>query len=163
MKTMEEMLLEAIEQVNKTHAISFVALAEDGKLTDDQAIEHSDFFEEWSYPVYYKEGQIRRWGVNQNGEPQLYKVRPGQSHTSQVDWTPDVAKTLWMAIDHSHAGTIEDPIPAVASMEYVKGLYYIENGVIYLMNREGMADGESIVLDFTPSQLVGHYFMVVEV
>ena len=61
-----------------------------------------------------------------------------------------------------HAGTREDPSPAVASMEYVKGKYYIENGVIYLMNRQGMADGESIVLHYTPSQLVGIYFEVVQ-
>ena len=36
-----------------------------------------------------------------------------------------------------------------------------ENGTIYLMNRQGMADGESIVLHYTPSQLVGQYFEVV--
>lgn len=61
-----------------------------------------------------------------------------------------------------HGGTLEDPIPAVASMEYIKGKYYIEDGTIYLMNRQGMAEGESIVLHYTPSQLVGIYFEVVQ-
>ena len=47
-------------------------------------------------------------------------------------------------------------------MEYTKGKYYSEDGTIYLMNREGMADGETIVLHFLPSQLVGQYFEVIE-
>lgn len=62
---------------------------------------------------------------------------------------------------NTHAGTIEDPIPASRGMEYVKGLYYIENNVIYLMNRQGMQDGESVVLQYMPSELVGQYFEIV--
>lgn len=90
----------------------------------------------------------------------LYKCV--QAHTTQADWTPDVTPALWTVIDVTHAGTIDDPIPAVAGMEYTKGLYYTENGVIYLMNREGMAEGETITLQYLPSQLVGQYFEVVE-
>ena len=89
----------------------------------------------------------------------LYKCV--QAHTTQADWTPDITPALWTVIDVTHAGTLEDPIPAVAGMEYTKGLYYIEDGVIYLMNRQGMAEGETITLHYLPSQLVGHYFEVV--
>ena len=89
----------------------------------------------------------------------LYKCV--QAHTTQADWTPDVTPALWTVIDVTHAGTIEDPIPASRGMEYVKGLYYIENNVIYLMNRQGMQDGESIVLQYMPSELVGQYFEIV--
>ena len=88
----------------------------------------------------------------------LYKCV--QAHTTQADWTPDVTPALWTVIDVTHAGTIDDPIPAVAGMEYIKGLYYIEDGVIYLMNREGMAEGETITLHYLPSQLVGQYFEI---
>ena len=66
-----------------------------------------------------------------------------------------------MLIDVTHAGTIDDPIPAAAGMEYTKGLYYIEGETVYLMSREGMEDGESITLAYLPSQLVGQYFTVV--
>ena len=90
----------------------------------------------------------------------LYKC--SQAHTTQSDWTPDVATSLWTPLDVEHAGTLEDPIPAVSGMEYVKGKYYSEDGTIYLMNREGMVDGETIVLHFLPAQLVGQYFAVVE-
>lgn len=89
----------------------------------------------------------------------LYKVV--QAHTTQADWTPDIAPALWAVIDAEHAGTLEDPIPAVAGMEYIKGKYYIEGETIYLMNREGMADGEFVVLHYLPSQLVGQYFEAV--
>ena len=43
-------------------------------------------------------------------------------------------------------------------MEYIKGKYYAENESIYLMNRQGMAEGESVTLYYLPSQLVGIYF-----
>ena len=88
----------------------------------------------------------------------LYKCR--QAHTTQADWTPDVTPALWTVIDVTHAGTIDDPIPASAGMEYTKGLYYIEGGIIYLMNRQGMAEGETITLYYLPSQLVGQYFEI---
>lgn len=89
----------------------------------------------------------------------LYKVI--QAHTTQADWTPDTTPSLWTVIDVEHAGTLEDPIPASSGMEYTKGLYYIEDGAIYLMNRQGMNDGETIVLHYLPSQLVGQYFVEV--
>ena len=88
----------------------------------------------------------------------LYKCI--QAHTTQADWTPDITPALWTVIEATHAGTIDDPIPAVAGMEYTKGLYYIEDGVIYLMNRQGMSDGETIILQYLPSQLVGQYFEI---
>lgn len=60
--------------------------------------------------------------------------------------------------DETHAGTKEDPIPAVAGMEYEKGKYYSDGGKLYLMNRQGMNDGDKITLYYLPSQLVGQYF-----
>ena len=57
---------------------------------------------------------------------------------------------------------IDDPIPAVAGMEYVYGKYYIEGETVYICKRTGEAEGGTIVLQFLPSQLVGQYFEVVE-
>ena len=91
----------------------------------------------------------------------LYKVV--QAHTAQADWTPDITPDLWTVIDAIHAGTIDDPIPAVAGMEYVYGKYYIEGETVYICKRTGEAEGGTIVLQFLPSQLVGQYFEVVEV
>ena len=122
-------------------------------LSDAKALQYTEMYPLWQSDLSVNINERYQY----NGR--LYKV--AQAHTTQADWTPDITPALWTVIDVEHAGTIEDPIPAVASMEYVKGKYYIENGVIYLMNRQGMADGESIVLHYTPSQLVGQYFEVV--
>lgn len=94
-------------------------------------------------------------------EGKLYKCV--QAHTTQADWTPDITPNLWTVIDVTHSGTIDDPIPAVAGMEYVYGKYYIEGETLYICKRTGEAEGGTIVLQFLPSQLVGHYFEIVEV
>jgi len=109
-----------------------------------------------------KKGFRCRYEVN--GQMNLYKLscddQTAEGTQILADWNPKDAQAIWTAIDIEHAGTLEDPIPAAAGMEYVKGKYYIENGTIYLMNREGMQDGESIALQYLPSQLVGQYFEV---
>ena len=110
----------------------------------------------------WREGMECKEGMRLQHGGKLYEVNKGKTHTAQADWTPDVTTSLWTPLDVEHTGTLEDPIPAVSGMEYVKGKYYSEDGTIYLMNREGMADGETIVLHFLPSQLVGQYFEVIE-
>ena len=97
---------------------------------------------------------------------QLYKCQ--QEHTSQPGWEPGVAPSLWVLVETGEqAGTKEDPIPVpdtvtTAGMEYEKGKYYSEGGTVYLMNRQGMSDGEKVTLYFPPSALVGQYFEIAE-
>ena len=76
-----------ITKAKETNGIVFVTLAEAGSIDDATAAEHADLFAEWAYPVAYKVGQIRRY----NGA--LYKCV--QDHTSQAEWTPDTASSLW--------------------------------------------------------------------
>ena len=66
-------------------------------------------------------------------------------------------------IDVSHAGTQDDPIPAERGMEYVYGLYYLdsEDGKLYLCRCTGEAAGGTVVLQYLPHELVGHYFVEV--
>lgn len=110
--------------------------------------------------TYQKKGFRCRYEVN--GQMKLHKLScddaTEQGTLIVENWNPVDAQAIWTTIDIEHAGTLEDPIPAAAGMEYVKGKYYIENNVIYMMNRQGMADGESVVLQYLPSQLVGQYF-----
>ena len=123
------------------------------ELNDQLALKYSAMYPVWAAGIAVEVGQRYQYG------DRLYKV--GQAHTTQSDWTPSATPALWTVIDVVHAGTIDDPIPAVAGMEYTKGLYYSEDGLLYLMNRQGMADGEKITLYYLPSQLVGQYFEVV--
>lgn len=78
---------EEIEKTNTTNGIVFVTMAEAGSIDPVTAAEHADLFAEWAYPIAYTVGQIRRY----NGT--LYKCV--QAHTSQADWTPPAAPSLW--------------------------------------------------------------------
>ena len=121
-------------------------------LPDEAAAENVELYDVWRVGVAYEAGDRRRYGNR------LYKAV--QEHTSQVDWTPDVNPALWVVIDVSHAGTVDDPIPASRGMEYVYGLYYLdpEDGLVYLCTRTGEAEGGVIVLQYLPHELVGQYF-----
>ena len=122
--------------------------------TDENALKVIDLYPVWMVGISVaKDGRYQY-----NGK--LYKCV--QAHTTQADWTPDATPALWTVIDVTHAGAIDDPIPAVAGMEYVYGKYYIEGKTVYICKRTGEAEGGTIVLQFLPSQLVGQYFEVVE-
>lgn len=83
----------------------------------------------------------------------LYKVI--QAHTTQEDWTPDVAVSLFEVIDVEHSGTAEDPIPWAVNMQCYNGKYYTFDNVLYLCIRDS-----GIALAYTPDQLLGNYFEV---
>lgn len=67
-------------------------------LTDEQAANHSDLFPEWNGNFFSFEIGQR---VQYNGT--LYKVL--QNHTSQSDWTPDQAPSLFAEILPGQEGT----------------------------------------------------------
>ena len=121
--------------------------------TDENAVKVIDLYPVWTVGI----AVVKDSRYQYNGK--LYKCV--QAHTTQSDWTPDITSALWTVIDVEHAGTIEDPIPAVAGMEYEYGKYYSEDGTIYICQRTGEASGGKITLYYLPSQLVGQYFEVV--
>ena len=122
-------------------------------LTDAKALTVPELFELWSSAgVAYQVGDRVRYG------DRLYKCR--QAHTSQESWPPEATPALWVVIDEAHAGTIDDPIPAARGMEYQYGRYYLdpEDGLTYLCERAGEAEGGKVVLQYLPHELVGQYF-----
>lgn len=123
-------------------------------LSDGEAASVPELITAWAYPVAYAEGDRRSYGGK------VYKVRPGQTHTSQADWTPDKTPALWAVIDVTHAGTQDDPIPASRGMEYEYGKYYLdsEDGKTYKCERIGEQSGNKITLQYLPHELVGQYF-----
>ena len=94
----------------------------------------------------------------------LYKVREGQGHITQESWSPDKTPAIWAVVDVTHAGTVEDPIPAAKGMDYIYGKYYRdpEDGKIYLCKRTGEEDGGVINLQYLPHELIGQYFDAIE-
>ena len=116
--------------------------------TDAQAVSMPSLYPAWAADTPYGgEGQpciVTYYGA-------LYRCIT--AHTSQVDWPPNLAASLWAGIDVTHAGTIKDPIPAAINMEYTAGLYYSEGGTVYRCTRD---TGQPVA--YLPSQLVGQYF-----
>lgn len=124
-------------------------------LDDETAVQGVQLFPAWVAGASVQVGQRYQYGG------QLYKVV--QAHTTQADWTPDKTPALWAAVAADpQQGTLDNPIPAVRGMEYIYGLYYSDGGKIYLCKRQGEADGGTIVLQYVPSELVGHYFEEVQ-
>ncbi len=71
-----------------TAAIAFVVLAESGSIDDVTAGEHVDLFSPWESGIAYAVGNLRQY------DGSLYRCT--QAHTSQADWTPDAAVSLWV-------------------------------------------------------------------
>ena len=96
---------------------------------DDQtALRMKEFYPEWKPRVPVSVG----YKVRYNG--QLYKVVT--AHTTQVDWTPDAAITMFERIDEVHDGTKYDPIPYDGNMALENGKYYTQDGVKYICTRD---------------------------
>ena len=77
-----------LQEQEAVNSITFVTLAEAGSIDTVTAEEHVELFAPWVYPADYKTGNLRR----HNGR--LYKCIG--DHTSQADWAPDVAVSLWV-------------------------------------------------------------------
>ncbi len=135
----------------------FAALCETQVLDDNTAVQHADVFELWAVGVSYAVGQLRRDPLT----GLLYRC--AQAHTSQEGWNPSLTPALWTVVDVTHAGTIDDPIPAARGMEYEYGKHYLdpEDGKVYRCARTGEASGGKVTLQYLPHELIGQYFMAV--
>lgn len=71
-------------------------------LPDTQAMEVADLYPAWAEGKAYTKDEIVKYGVNQDNETQLWKVV--QPHTSQADWTPDKAPSLFSKIGFDPSG-----------------------------------------------------------
>lgn len=168
-KTEEEIAIEAAEteirnqQENIDTALTY--------LTDQQALTVKSLHKHWEedpngYHYSMDNPEDRRRQHNDG----LWKLQ--KDHDKQANWFPGNDPTLWVQIVEGHAGTLEDPIPVPDSVttsgfEYVYGKYYSESDTIYLCQRQGIENPESMYgqtekLYAAPSALVGQYFVVAE-
>ena len=96
------------------------------KLQTSQSARHSrvELFPMWAAGASYEQGIRLRCGEK------LYKVL--QAHTSQANWTPDIATSLYAEVEKPGQGdTPDDPIPYGGNMELLEGKYYAQDGVVY--------------------------------
>ena len=127
--------------------VDLVAFLKAARLTadDNTALTGIELYPSWTVGISVAKDSRYQY------EGKLYKCV--QAHTTQADWTPDVAVSLFEVIDVEHSGTAEDPIPWAVNMECFSGKYYTWEGVLYLCIRDS-----GIALAYTPDQLLGNYF-----
>lgn len=98
-------------------------------LSDTDALEAVELFDEWAVGVEYAKGKRLRY------TDKLYKVK--QAHTSQADWTPDIATSLYEVVEEAGQGdTPDNPIPYSGNMTLYNGKYYEQYGVVYRCIRD---------------------------
>ena len=117
---------------------------------DDQtAVRMTEFYPAWESGQAYTAG----YKVQYSGK--LWRCI--QAHASQDSWAPSIdTASLWERIDETHTGDQYDPIPYEGNMALTAGLYYIQNGVTYLCNRDTINPVYNALVD-----LVGVYVEVV--
>lgn len=128
-----------------------LAAAQDSLLTTAEVEITTEPTGDWKGEEWVSEGDTRTYNKTD------YTAR--QRHFTQAHYPPDTIPALW-AVKGAGAGTVEDPITAAAGMEYQYGLYYLdpEDGKTYLCARSGEAEGGTVILQYLPHALIGHYF-----
>lgn len=103
------------QQINRL----FQIMAQQMNLDDETAMEIADLYEPWEAGKSYAVRKIVKYGTNADGETQLYSVL--QAHTSQADWKPDVAASLFKAIGFTPSSVPIWTQPLGATDAYMKG------------------------------------------
>lgn len=100
--------------------------------SDLDALAVKDIYPAWESLI----GQtVNKAGFKFTYGGKLYKTIP-ETHTFAAEWVPGVGtESLYTVIDEGHAGTKEDPIPYDGNMELTEGLYYSQDGIVYLCTR----------------------------
>lgn len=114
-------------------------------LTDEQALEIATVYPAWEVNRSYAVGDIVSYGTNSVGDPQLYKVI--QAHTSQADWTPSAAPSLYDAFGLDESGYPLWAQPSGAHDAYNTGDIVNYNGTLY----RSLIDGNAWSPDVYPA------------
>ncbi len=107
----------------------FQIMAQQMGLDDETAMEIADLYEPWEAGKSYTIGKIVKYGLNGDGETQLYSVL--QAHTSQSDWTPETAVSLFKAIGFTPSGVPVWTQPLGSTDAYMLGDVVSFNDVLW--------------------------------
>lgn len=114
-------------------------------LDEKTAMEVATVYDAWKPDKVYKAGEYLTYGENNVGDPQLYKVV--QDHTSQADWMPFAAPSLYTPIGLTEEGYPVWSQPTGAHDAYNMGDIVDYNGTLY----ESLIDGNVYAPDAYPA------------
>lgn len=125
-------------------------------LGDSDALSAVELFPNWKELV--ENGAEAEKGFRFQYDGTLYRVEQ-PSYAFVTNYVPGSVGTesLFSLVDNTHKGTKGDPIPYQTNMEIYNGLYYTQNGVLYLCTRDS---GQPLHHDL--ALLVGAYVVVVD-
>ena len=113
--------VQAAEQMRKALQMFAASLGE------DDALIIASVYPEWDgNSKAYKTGEWVKYGEDTMGDARLYQVL--QDHTSQPQWTPDTATSLYKRVGISADGTPKWVQPVGATDAYNKGDVVEHNG-----------------------------------
>ena len=100
-------------------------------LSEEQAMEVATIYDSWKVGKQYVGGEYFTYGLNDVGDPQLYKVNEGKDHISQENWLPDAQPDLYTAIGLDDSGYPIWAKPTGAQDAYNVGDIVNYNGTLY--------------------------------
>ena len=99
-----------------------------------QSVDGNDALTAMSLYPAWETGKAYAVGTKVQRNGKLWRAL--QYHASQLGWEPENTPTLWVEINETHDGTIDNPIPYDGNMALEQGKYYVQDGVIYLCTRD---------------------------
>lgn len=104
-------------------------------LSDDEAMQVADLYLEWTAKKKYLKNSIVKYGLNADGETQLYKVTV--EHVSQEQYPPDTDITHYSKIGFTEDGVSIWTQPLGSHDAYAKGDTVSHNGKIWISDVDG--------------------------
>ena len=117
-------------------------------MTVEESLELAAYFPKW------EADKVMPNGYKVSYEGSLFEVI--QAHTSQADWNPRDAVSLFKVVQVVATGSIDDPIVWESGMVLEDGKYYMDGDVMYKATRDS-----GNPLYYSLSDLVGTYVEVI--
>ena len=145
---MDDMTVESIKRVDSIIKNVRTRINE-VPMTVEQSLELVGYFPKW------EEGKEMPIGYKVSYDGSLFEVI--QAHTSQSDWSPRSATSLFEVVQVTAEGTEDDTIEWEPGMVLEAGKYYTDGGVKYKAFRDS-----GIAMHYSLFDLVGTYVEVIE-
>ena len=117
-------LQKSVKKLEENATVNTVAVTIAAEtFTDEQALRVPTLYDEWAENTAYIVGKRVRFNDS------LYKVIT--AHTSQSDWTPDIAPSLFAKVLVENPDVISEWVQPDSTNPYMKGDKVSHNGVTY--------------------------------